>query len=61
MNEPQPSAWKCTVCGYIHYGTGAPEYCPICGSTRDLFEPYIAIAAQQETAPAAQWRCLNCS
>ena len=23
-------AWKCNNCGYIHYGTDAPEVCPLC-------------------------------
>jgi len=29
--------WKCSVCGYIHQGSEAPEYCPKCGSPKDKF------------------------
>ena len=30
--------FKCTVCGYIHDGTEAPESCPKCGVPQDKFE-----------------------
>ncbi len=29
--------WKCSVCGYTHQGSEAPEYCPKCGSPKDKF------------------------
>jgi rubredoxin len=29
--------WKCSVCGYIHQGSEAPEYCPKCGAQKDKF------------------------
>ena len=22
--------WICTVCGYVHEGPEAPEFCPVC-------------------------------
>lgn len=34
-----PSAWLCTVCGYVHRGPEPPETCPVCGAGRDAFEP----------------------
>ncbi len=30
--------WKCSVCGYIHYGLNPPDICPICGVSKDLFQ-----------------------
>ena len=30
--------FKCTVCGYIHDGTEAPEKCPKCGADKEKFE-----------------------
>ncbi len=30
--------WKCSVCGYIHEGDGAPDKCPKCGAAKDKFE-----------------------
>jgi len=29
--------WKCSVCGYIHEGEGAPEECPKCGASKEKF------------------------
>ena len=29
--------WKCSVCGYIHEGTEAPEKCPKCGAPKEKF------------------------
>lgn len=29
--------WRCTVCGYVHEGTEAPERCPKCGAPRSKF------------------------
>ncbi|MGE5380553.1 MAG: FAD-dependent oxidoreductase [Methylocystaceae bacterium] len=31
--------WKCRVCGYIHEGPEPPEECPVCGASRDMFDP----------------------
>ena len=28
----------CTVCGYIHEGTGAPEVCPVCKASKAKFK-----------------------
>ena len=30
--------WKCKVCGYIHEGDSAPEFCPICKQPASSFE-----------------------
>ena len=27
--------FKCTVCGYNHIGSDAPDNCPKCGATKD--------------------------
>jgi uncharacterized membrane protein len=32
-----PTAWRCTVCGYIHKGSEPPEKCPVCGADRSKF------------------------
>jgi Rubrerythrin len=29
--------WRCSVCGYIHEGEDAPEFCPKCGAPKDKF------------------------
>lgn len=29
--------FKCSVCGYIHEGSEAPEHCPKCGAPKEKF------------------------
>jgi len=53
-------SWLCTVCGYIHEGETAPDCCPICGATSDLFEPHTVSAVPPPTPATTHWRCLNC-
>ncbi len=33
-------AWKCKNCGYIHYGTTAPDECPACKHPKSYFERF---------------------
>lgn len=30
--------WRCGVCGYIHDGEEAPDFCPKCGAKKEQFE-----------------------
>lgn len=30
--------WRCTVCGYVHEGSEAPDKCPNCGAPKAKFE-----------------------
>ena len=30
--------WVCKVCGYVHEGPEAPEFCPVCTAPRSKFE-----------------------
>ena len=30
--------WVCTVCGYVHEGETAPEFCPVCKVPADKFK-----------------------
>ena len=29
--------WRCEVCGYIHDGDNAPDFCPKCGAKKEKF------------------------
>ncbi|MGI6213095.1 MAG: rubredoxin-like domain-containing protein [Christensenellales bacterium] len=29
--------FKCTVCGYMHEGDSAPDFCPKCGAPKEKF------------------------
>lgn len=36
--KDEPTTWKCTNCGYVHEGPGAPELCPACQHPKGYFE-----------------------
>lgn len=36
--KEEPTSWKCTNCGYVHEGDGAPEVCPACQHPKGYFE-----------------------
>jgi acyl-CoA dehydrogenase len=36
--EPGQSAWRCRVCGYVHYGEEPPEECPYCFFPQSAFK-----------------------
>jgi rubrerythrin len=58
--QDKKARWKCTVCGYIHVGSGPPEKCPVCGADKSKFiriEPEPPViekngAIQAATGPA---------
>jgi nitrite reductase (NADH) large subunit len=54
------TSWLCTVCGYVHEGETPPPFCPVCGATSDLFEPYRQSASSPSAVVTSHWRCLNC-
>ncbi|HMA67974.1 MAG TPA: acyl-CoA dehydrogenase family protein [Desulfosalsimonadaceae bacterium] len=29
-DDPASTAWRCRICGYVHYGQEPPEQCPFC-------------------------------
>ena len=49
--------WKCTVCGYIHEGSGPPESCPVCGAGRELF---VAVDSEGKEVGFMTWGCTVC-
>lgn len=40
--------WKCTVCGYIHEGSGPPGECPRCGAGAYRFILYQPLSPELE-------------
>lgn len=38
MRKNTEKTWRCSICGYIHYGDDAPGTCPICDATSDDFK-----------------------
>ena len=35
----KPIAWKCSKCGYIHFGEEPPKECPSCKHPKEYYEP----------------------
>ncbi len=60
MTDQTPNAWRCSVCGYVHQGASPPDVCPICGASRDDFEPYVDETRPSARDGAERWKCLNC-
>ncbi|MEG0163093.1 MAG: NADH peroxidase, partial [Mucinivorans sp.] len=40
----------CTVCGYVHEGDEAPEFCPQCKQPRSKFKEYVETEGKLEWA-----------
>jgi len=38
FKKDKPVVWRCRNCGYLHYGTEAPESCPACAHPKAYFE-----------------------
>jgi acyl-CoA dehydrogenase len=36
--EPGQSAWRCRICGHVHYGEEPPEECPYCFFPQSAFK-----------------------
>jgi acyl-CoA dehydrogenase len=36
--EPGATAWRCRICGHVHYGDEAPEKCPYCFYPKSAFK-----------------------
>jgi nitrite reductase (NADH) large subunit len=54
------NTWKCDLCGYVHNGSEAPEFCPVCGAGKSHFSPLrVQLSSVQKPATEA-WQCSIC-
>jgi len=37
-DQPMGTAWRCRICGYVHYGDDAPDECPYCFFPQSAFK-----------------------
>jgi NAD(P)H-nitrite reductase large subunit len=37
--QKKAKKWKCRVCGYLHDGPEPPDECPVCGASKEMFDP----------------------
>lgn len=52
--------WKCDLCGYVHNGDEAPQFCPVCGAETSHFSLFH-IQTETSRKPAAEaWQCSIC-
>jgi acyl-CoA dehydrogenase len=36
--DAMETAWRCRICGYVHYGDDAPDECPYCFFPQSAFK-----------------------
>jgi nitrite reductase (NADH) large subunit len=54
------TTWKCDLCGYVHNGSDAPDFCPVCGADHSHFSPLTVRFGTQTVAQAEAWQCSIC-
>ncbi len=47
---PEPQAWQCVNCGYVHHGSAPADQCPVCNLGVEYFTAYDVDA----------WECTAC-
>jgi nitrite reductase (NADH) large subunit len=52
-------SFRCSVCGYIHFGEMPPDVCPVCGVSASEFELFEEKNSNNNTENNS-WRCINC-
>jgi len=57
MEKNRELSWRCSVCGYIHYGEAVPDLCPICNAKSVDFKA-IEVAARPEARDPGKERVL---
>ena len=61
MTHASATAFRCTVCGYVHRGSEPPDTCPVCGAPQKFFEPFTESVTTAPPPPSEAWRCLVCN
>ena len=54
------NTWKCDLCGYVHNGAEAPEFCPTCGADTRYFSALEIQTAVLHKPVAEAWQCSIC-
>ena len=55
MDLNSEKTWRCSICGFLHYGDAAPEICPICDAKAEDFKA-IETAVRPERRDPGQDR-----
>lgn len=51
MQKNREKTWRCSICGFIHYGDEAPEICPICNAKAADFKEIEAALRPERRNP----------
>ena len=54
MQKNIDTTWRCSICGYIHYGDEAPETCPICDAKAEDFKEIEVIVRPEQRDPGRE-------
>ncbi len=54
------TTWKCDLCGYVHNGPEAPDFCPVCGSEKKHFSHLIIKKSEAAPKTTRAWQCSIC-
>jgi len=52
--------WKCDLCGYVHNGEEAPQFCPVCGADTSHFSVLIIQTSTSQKLATEAWQCGIC-
>lgn len=52
--------WKCDLCGYVHNGDEAPQFCPVCGAESCHFSLFNILPPTSRRPVAEAWQCRIC-
>jgi nitrite reductase (NADH) large subunit len=54
MQKNTEKTFRCSICGYIHYGGGAPETCPICDAIAADFKEIEVVIRPKRCDPGKE-------
>jgi nitrite reductase (NADH) large subunit len=54
MEKNTEKTWRCSICGYIHYGDEAPDQCPICDAKSVDFKQIEVVVRPERMDPGQE-------
>jgi nitrite reductase (NADH) large subunit len=54
MRHNEEKTWRCSICGYIHYGDEAPASCPICDAKAEDFKEIEVVVRPERRDPGQE-------
>ena len=54
MKKDMERTWRCSICGYLHYGDAPPELCPICHAKAEDFKEIDVVVRPERRDPGQE-------